>query len=344
MSVRIEPFGTLPDGREVQRYTLERGDMTASLITYGATLQQLTYKGRDLILGYDTLEGYLKGQSFQGATIGRYGNRIGGGRFTLEGQEYALALNENGTGHLHGGDRGFDKRLWHAADATEGVTPAVTFSRLSPDGEEGYPGNLAVSVTFSLEMYDTLRIEYRAKTDAPTVVNLTNHSYFDLDGTGDVTGIILQVDSDLITPVDERLIPTGGWMEVTGTPFDFRQAKPIGQDIGADHPQLALGGGYDHNFLLNGHDFRRVMTAVSPVSGVKLICRTDQPAAQVYTANMLDEPGGKGGRPLARRSALCFETQHCPDSPNKPGFPSTRLDPGEEYHTVTSYQFKTMEE
>lgn len=344
MSIQIEPFGTLPGGEAVERYILTgAGGLTAALITYGATLQQLLFEGHDVVLGYDDLEGYLNGGSYQGATIGRYGNRIANGRFSLDGTTYDVGRNENGVGHLHGGTAGFDKRLWHATVVSDGREPAVTFARLSPDGEEGYPGNLAVSITFTVTADNALRIEYSAKTDADTVVNLTNHSYFSL-GSNDATRTIMWIDADVITPVDERLIPTGGFRDVTDTPFDFREAKPIGRDIDADDPQLRVGDGYDHNFLLNGEGYRRVMTASSVESGLLLTCFTDQPAVQFYTANVLGEPVGKGGRPLTRRSAFCFETQHCPDSPNHSAFPTTRLAAGETYRSVTAYRLQKMDD
>lgn len=345
MSIQVEPFGTLPTGEAVERYILTgTGGLTAVLLTYGATLQQLMLDGRDVVRGYDTLEGYLSGGSYQGATIGRYGNRIANGRFSLDGVTYDVGRNENGVGHLHGGAAGFDKRLWHATVTANGREPAVTFARLSPAGEEGYPGNLAVSVTFTVTTDNTLRIDYSAKADADTVVNLTNHAYFCLDDAPDVTDTLVWIDADVITPVDERLIPTGEFRDVTGTAFDFREVKPIGRDIDADDPQLALGGGYDHNFRLNGEGYRKVMTACSVESGLLLTCFTDQPAAQFYTAGSLDEPHGKGGRPLTRRSAFCFETQHCPDSPNHAVFPSTRLAAGETYRSTTAYKLEWMDD
>lgn len=343
MSIQIESFGTLPSGESVERYRLiGQNGMTASLLTYGATLQELTLNGRDVVRGYDDLEGYRTGGSYQGATIGRYGNRIADGKFSLDGVAYDVGCNENGAAHLHGGEVGFDKRLWHAAVTADGKEPAVTFSRLSPAGEEGYPGNLLVSVTFTVTTDNALRIDYSAKTDADTIVNLTNHAYFHLDDT--VENTLLWIDADVITPVDDKLIPTGEFRDVTGTAFDFREAKPIGRDIDADDPQLALGGGYDHNYLLNGEGFRRVMTACSVENGLLLTCFTDQPAAQLYCAGVLDEPKGKGGVPLTRRSAFCFETQHCPDSPNHPAFPSVRLAAGETYRTTTAYRLQTMDE
>ncbi len=345
MSLRKEVFGTLPGGEAVERYVLTGvNGLSVSLLTYGATVQQLLFDGHDAVCGYDTLEEYLTNGGYQGATIGRYGNRIAGGTFPLEDETYTLACNERGINHLHGGNRGFDKRLWYATVLSEGNEPSVLFARMSPSGEEGYPGNLAVSVTFTVTVRNALRIEYRAKTDAPTVVNLTNHSYFRLDDTMSLADTLLWIDGDSINVVDERLIPTGVWQDVTDTPFDFREAKSITRDIDSDHTLLSLGGGYDHNYLLNGEGFRRVMTACSLASGLKLTCFTDQPAAQLYTGNVMDGVAGKGGVPLSRRSAFCFETQHCPDSPNQSAFPSTRLDPGEEYVSATEYRFERMEE
>lgn len=345
MSIRVEPFGTLPTGESVERYILTgKGGLTASLLTYGATLHQLVLDGYDVVRGYDDLAGYLTGGSYQGATIGRYGNRIADGRFSLNGTAFDVGRNENGVGHLHGGAAGFDRRLWHATVRSEGREPSVVFARLSPNGEEGYPGNLAVSVCFTVEATNTLRIEYEAHTDADTVLNLTNHAYFHLDDHADVCNTLLWIDADAFTPVDERLIPTGEMREVTGTAFDFRTPKPIGQDIHRPDDQLRLGSGYDHNFVLNGEGLRHVMTACSVESGRRLTCCTDQPAAQFYAAGMLDEPHGKGGRPLTPRSAFCFETQHCPDSPNQPRFPSTRLAAGDTFRSVTTYHLETMDD
>ena len=344
MSIQIQPFGTLPSGETVERYVLTgAGGLTAALLTYGATVQQLLFGGRDVVRGYDDLDGYRNGRSYQGATIGRYGNRIAGGRFTLDGVTYDVGCNENGVSHLHGGAVGFDKRLWHAKVVSDGREPAVSFSRLSPAGEEGYPGNLLVTVIFTVTADNTLRIEYQAKTDAPTVLSLTNHSYFNLNGTDYVGDTILWIDADVISVVDDCLIPTGVWRDVTGGPFDFREPKPIGQDIDADDDQLALGGGYDHNYLLNGEGYRKVMTALCPATGLKLTCFTDQPAAQFYAAGALGEPGGKGGVSLVRRTGFCFETQHCPDRPNHPAFPSVRLDPGEDFRSVTAYKLETVD-
>lgn len=343
MGIQKLAFGKLPDGRSVERYTLEgAGGLTAAVLTYGATLQSLRFRGKDLVLGFDDLDGYLhiKG-SYQGATIGRYGNRLADGRFSLNGKAYDVGRNENGQGHLHGGENGFDKRLWTAVLA-DGEEPAVAFSRRSADGEEGYPGNLDVTVTFTVTAGNALRIAYEARTDADTVVNLTNHAYFNLNGFdgGDILDTELSIDADAITPVDARLIPTGEQRPVEGTPFDFREAKPIGRDIDADDPQLAIGGGYDHNFILNGTGMRPFATARSPRSGITMTCATDQPGVQFYAGNALAEDAGKGGKPLYRRQGFCLETQHYPDSPNQPSFPSTLLRAGESYRTVTEYRFR----
>lgn len=343
MGIQTTDFGVLPDGRPVTRYTLTgAGGLAASLLTYGATLQSLCFRGRDMVLGFDDLDGYLHIRgSYQGATIGRYGNRIADGRFSLNGRDYDVGCNENGTGHLHGGERGFDKQLWTATVLADGAEPAVAFSRRSPDGEEGYPGNLDVTVTFTVTADNVLRIAYEARTDADTVVNLTNHAYFNLNGFdgGDILDTELTIAADAITPVNDRLIPTGALRPVEDTPFDFRKPKPIGRDIDADDPQLAIGGGYDHNYVLNGTGLRPVATARSPRSGIAMTCVTDQPGVQFYAGNAIAEDAGKGGTPLFRRQGFCLETQHYPDSPNQPAFPSTLLRAGEVYQTVTEYRF-----
>lgn len=339
MSIRVETFGTMPDGASVEKYVLTgAGELTVSLITFGATVQRMTLGGEDMILGYDDLDSYIHGDAYLGASVGRYGNRISGGRFVLDGIEYHLPTNENGINCLHGG-HGFSHRLWHATVAADGAEPAVTFSRLSPNGEDGFPGNMVVSVTYTLTKNDALRIDYEAKCDAPTVLNLINHSYFTL-GCDGLEDKLLWIDSDAINQLDKNLIPTGRWLDVTGTPFDFREMKPIARDINApDDEQIAIGGGYDHNFLLNGEGYRHVMTACSVKTGVKLTCCTDQPAAQFYTSNMMKDATGLDGRPMGFRAAFCFETQHCADSPNHPSFPSTRLEAGETFRSATTYQF-----
>ena len=341
MGVKTELWGKIGQ-TDIRRFWLESGALRAAVLTYGATLQALEYAGRDCVLGYDTLEGYLSGGSYQGAAVGRYANRIADGRFTLNGTTYDVGRNENGVGHLHGGQAGFDKRVWQAEVLDDGDQPAVRLSRVSPDGEEGYPGNLAVSLTYRIVGGDTLQLSYTAQSDRDTVVNLTNHAYFNLNGQdgGDVLGTQLQIFADAFTPVDARLIPTGELRPVQGTPFDFRQPKAIGRDIAAQDEQLRLGQGYDHNFVLGMDRSRRhAVCAYSPESGIRLDCFTDMPGIQVYTANVLDEPGGKGRRPLQKRHAFCLETQFFPDSPNQPSFPSPVLRAGETYASVTEYRF-----
>jgi len=346
MSVTKEPFGITAAGIEVERYCLNgKGGLQAYWITYGATLQSLLFQGKDLVLGYDTVSDYeAQNQSYQGATIGRYGNRIANGKFTLNGVEYRLCCNEKDGFHLHGGAIGFDKKIWNAEILSEDE-PAVRFTMVSPDGDEGYPGRLAVSVTVTVTSDNRLHIDYTATSDADTIVNLTNHAYFNLNGAdgGDVLDTELTVYADHITPTDADQIPTGELMPVVGTPFDFTAPKPIGKEIDSDHPQILLGDGYDHNFVLSNpieaDGLRHAATATSPRSGITLKCYTTEPSVQLYTANGLDETAGKYKIPLYRRQGFCLETQHAPDSPNQPSFPSTVLKAGECYYSKTVYAF-----
>lgn len=342
MSITRAPFGAMPDGRPVERITLEGvNGLSASVLTYGATLQSLCFDGRDVVLGYDCLEDYRRCGGYQGATIGRYGNRIAGGQFMLGGKTYDVGCNENGRGHLHGGAVGFDKSMWDAEILSDGGEPSVRFSRISEDGEMGYPGRLEVSVTFTVRAENALEIAYHAVSDKDTVLNLTNHAYFNLNGYdgGDILDTVLTIDADAITPVDDKLIPTGEFLAVEGTPFDFRAGKPIGQDMEDPLPQLRLGGGFDHNYVLNGTGFRRVLSAFAPKTGIRMDCLTDQPGVQLYTANGLKTNVGKGGTGLYRHQGFCLETQHYPDSPNHPHFPSTLLKAGAAFESVTRYVF-----
>ncbi len=340
-NVYAEEWGAV-GGVPVKRFVLRSGKLRAAVLSYGAALQMLEYDGQDRILGYDTLAGYLGGGSYQGAAVGRYANRIADGKFTLNGRIWDVGRNEKGIGHLHGGKVGFDKRLWTAEIVDDGEEPAVCFSLLAADGEEGYPGNLSVTLTYRLVGGDALRLTYTAESDQDTVMNLTNHTYFNLNGReeSDILDTRVRIAAEYITPVDARLIPTGELRPVEGTPFDFREEKANGRDIGAPDEQLRLGLGYDHNFVL-GSDRRRrhAVSAWSPESGVRMDCYTDLPGVQFYTANVLGEPGGKGGRPLRKNQGFCLETQFFPDSPNQPSFPSPVLRAGERYESTTEYCF-----
>jgi aldose 1-epimerase len=295
----------------------------------------------DIVLGFDNLDGYLQTPPppYFGATIGRYGNRIAFGQFTLDGKTFTLAKN-NGANSLHGGKIGFDKVIWTAKPGG-GASVAMTY--LSKDGEEGYPGNLTATVKYTLTDNNELRIEYSATTDKDTVVNLTNHSYFNLagQGEGDILKHVVMIDADRFTPVDKGLIPTGELKPVDGTPFDFRKPTPIGERIDAKDPQIALGPGYDHNFVLNHAGLAARVT--EPKTGRVMEVVTTEPGLQFYTSNFLDGTlKGVGGKVYPRRSAFCMETQHFPDSPNHPAFPSTTLKPGETYHSETVYRFSVQ--
>jgi aldose 1-epimerase len=342
-------FGALPDGTPVKIFTLTgtRG-MEVRAITYGAILVSIAVPDRegrlaDVVVGHESLEGYLTRSRFFGAVAGRYANRIAGGQFTLDGRTYPLAKN-NGPNHLHGGIKGFDKVVWRAAIGKDRRGPSVVFSRTSPDGEEGYPGTLAVTVTYTVTGKNELVVDYGASTDKPTHINLTQHSYFNLagEGAGDILGHRLTLDADRYTPVDAGQIPTGVLAPVEGTPFDFRRETPIGARIDADHEQLRIGGGYDHNFVLtrSAPGLSRAARVVEPTSGRTLVVFTTEPGVQFYSANKLDGSiTGKRGHVYGTRSALCLETQHFPDSPNKPQFPSTVLRPAEPYRSTTVFAF-----
>jgi len=353
------PFGVLPDGRAVTAYTLRNaGGMEVVAIDYGAIITHLRVPDAvgshgDVALGFDTLDGYLSDPPYFGAIVGRYGNRIAAGRFTLDGGEYELATN-NGPNHLHGGIVGFDKVLWDVEMLELGETEeggpagALRMTYVSPDGEEGYPGTLTTRVTYTLRDDDALVIDYAITTDAPTPVNVTQHTYFNLAASGDVLAHVLTLNADHFTPVDSTLIPTGEIAAVAGTPFDFTAAKPIGRDIDADDEQLGFGGGYDHNFVLNRDaatdavDRALVLAAevFEPASGRVLEVLTTEPGVQFYSGNFLDGTiTGKNGGPYEYRGGFCLETQHFPDSPNQPTFPSTILRPDETYHSRTEFRF-----
>jgi aldose 1-epimerase len=345
--VTREPFGTTPSGEAVERFTLaSAGGMRIRVMTYGGIITSLETPDRrgvvgDVVLGYDSLAGYLKDSPYFGAIVGRYGNRIAKGRFTLDGREYRLATN-NGPNHLHGGVRGFDKVVWHAEPFDGARGAGVVLTHTSPDGDEGYPGTLDAKVTYTLTGRNELRIDYEATTDHATPVNLTQHSYFNLAGSGDILSHELMIAADAFTPVDSTLIPTGVIAPVAGTPFDFRTPHAIGERIGADDEQLRFGGGYDHNFVLTraGGGLALAARVRDPASGRTLEIRTTEPGVQFYSGNFLDGSiTGKRGVVYAHRSGLALETQHFPDSPNHPRFPSTILRPGKVYRSRTVWIF-----
>jgi len=346
-SVTRAPFGTMTDGTPVDIFTLKNASgLEVRTIPYGAIIVSIKTPDRagrfdDVVLGFDALDGYLKQSPYFGAVVGRYGNRIAKGQFAIDGTTFHLATN-NGPNHLHGGVKGFDKRLWHAEVFLRQAEAGVVYTLTSPDGEEGYPGTLNVTVTYTLSDSNALTVDYEATTDKPTVINLTQHSYFNLTGHGDILNHRLTIDADRFTPVDATLIPTGELAAVDGTPFDFRKPTPIGERIGADHPQITNGGGYDHNWVLNGSagTLRHAATVEDPSSGRTLDVSTTEPGLQFYSGNFLDGSlTGKSGQVYQKRAALCLETQHFPDSPNHPNFPSTVLQPGARYVSKTVFSF-----
>jgi aldose 1-epimerase len=337
-------FGKLPDGTEIEEYTLRSAKgATAKVITYGATLTELwmpdkSGKSADVVLGFDNLDGYLGDHPFFGATVGRYGNRIAKGKFSIDGHEYSLFLN-NGPNSLHGGKVGFNRKVWKAEPVKIAHGAAVKLSYVSKDGEEGYPGTLTTAVTYELSDDNALKITYHASTDKPTVVNLTNHSYFNLSGagSGDILNEVLQIDADRYTPVDDTLIPTGELTTVEGTPYDFRKATAIG----ARSAQVPKLGGYDNNFVLNGEagKLRKVGSLYDPSSGRDMQVWTTEPGMQVYISLGLNGSIKGVGGAYPKFGAVCLETQHFPDSPNHPNFPSTVVRPGKDYHSETIYKF-----
>jgi aldose 1-epimerase len=357
-SPRIEKdvFGTTPDGVRVDRYTLTNGrGMRVRIITYGGIVQTIEVPDRNghignVALGFSNLTDYVeKNSPYFGAIIGRYGNRIAAGRFTLDGVTYQLAKNNNGVNHLHGGNVGFDKRVWAATEIREQDTVGLRLTRVSPNGEEMYPGTLTTAVSYRLTRDNTIRIDYTATTDAATIVNLTNHSYFNLagEGSGDINDHKLTLNASRYTPVDATLIPTGALDSVGGTPMDFRRPTAIGERIRNSFQQLVFGRGYDHNYVLDRRDstFRQLELAArvfEQTSGRVLTIRTTEPGIQFYSGNFLDSTlVGTGGKMYREGDGFALETQHFPDSPNHANFPSTVLRPGQTYQTTTTYQFST---
>lgn len=351
-----QSFGSLADGTQVERITLTNANgVSASVITLGATLQSLMVPDRDgksgdVVLGHDTAQEYLVKPQFFGVSVGRYANRIAKGRFSLDGKEYVLETND-GSNHLHGGLNGFDKRMWAVESLKSGSEAQVVLRYVSPDGEGGYPGTLTSTVTYALNEKNELSIEYRATTTKPTIVNLTNHAYFDLSaGTapGGVMGQKLTLQADAYTPVDATLIPTGERRSVAGTPFDFREATAIGARVrdGRDD-QIRIGAGYDHNFIVSGAagTLRPAARLEDPLSGRAMDMLVTAPGVQFYSGNFLDgSVTGKNGRLYRQGDGLCLEPQVFPDAPNKPDFPSARLDPGQTYMNKMVFRFSSSGE
>ena len=351
--ITVELFGILNDGREVQLFVLRnKAGMTAEIMDLGGTIVSLSVADSDgnyadVTTGFDLPQPYADGAGYQGAIVGRYANRIANARFSIDGTEYSLARN-NGDNAIHGGLVGFDKKIWDTEILSNESEARLALRTFSPDGEEGYPGRVDTTVTYTLNDQNQLIIDYFATTDRATVINLTNHAYFNLEGhdTGSVLDHEITINADLYTPVDNESIPTGQIADVAGSPLDFRTAKRIGRDIESAHQQIQFGSGFDHNFVINHEHPGQVSLAASvyaPKSGRTMHVYTDQPGVQFYTGNFLNGSlVGKDGAIYDRRDAFCLETQHYPDSPNKPNFPSTELRPGEQYKTRTIFEFGTI--
>jgi len=349
-NITKESFGKTGDGENVDLYTLTNNlGMQAKIMNYGGIVVSLKVPDRngkmdDVVLGFNDLDSYLKGHPYFGAIVGRYGNRIAKGRFTLNGFEYKLAVN-NGENHLHGGIKGFDKVVWTAKEMRTKMGPALSLTYISKDGEEGYPGTLTATVVYTLTNNNELKLDYTVTTDKDTVSNLTHHSYFNLagEGNGDILSHILTLNGSRFTPTDAGSIPTGELKAVAGTPFDFLKPTVIGKRINDQDQQLQYGSGYDHNFVVNGKfgSLRSAATVYEPTSGRVLEVWTTEPGVQFYTGNFLDGTlTGKSGKVYQKRFGFCLETQHYPDSPNHPAFPTTTLKKGATYRSTTVYRFK----
>jgi aldose 1-epimerase len=345
MNLKQQPYGATGGGAYADLFTLTNDQgVSVTLTNYGGIITALQTPDRqgqpgDIVLGYDKLEEYVANNPYFGCLVGRYGNRIADGKFTLKSKQYTLAQN-NGKNHLHGGLVGFDKVLWAAEPFTTPDSVGVKLTYTSADGEEGYPGNLAVTVVYTLTNNNEFQIDYAATTDQTTVVNLTNHTYFNLAGQGDILDHVMQIHADSFTPVDSTLIPTGELRPVAGTPLDFRTPTPIGARIEQTDEQLRYGGGYDQNFVVRGTpgELRTAAVVSEPSSGRTLEVLTTQPGMQFYSGNVLPTLTGKEGQEYHRRSGFCLETQHFPNSPNQPAFPSAVLEPGERYAETTVWR------
>ncbi|MBP7827213.1 MAG: galactose mutarotase [Verrucomicrobia bacterium] len=350
-TITSAPFGQTRDGQAVTVYTLRNANgMEARIINYGGIVLSLRVPDKngqlgDVVLGYDTLADYEKDSPYFGCLVGRYGNRIARGRFALNNQTYELAVN-NGPNHLHGGKKGFDKVVWDVASAEVGRHgPQLELRYLSKDGEEGYPGNLQVTAVYTLTADNALQLEYMARTDRDTVVNLTQHSYFNLAGQGDILGHIVYLNADRFTPVDSTLIPTGELRPVAGTPFDFRTPTAIGARVNADDEQIRFGGGYDHNWVINkpAGELGVAARVTEPTTGRVLEVLSTEPGLQFYCGNFLDGTlKGKGGWVYQHRNGFCMEPQHFPNSPNQPDFPSVVLKPDQTYRNTIIYKFSVQ--
>jgi aldose 1-epimerase len=347
-NVQVSGYGVTAKGDSIKKYTLtNKNGMKVEIINYGGIITSLTApdkdgKYQDVVLGFTRPEDYFNGNPYYfGALIGRYGNRIANAKFTLEGKTYDIDKND-GPNSLHGGKEGFHTKIWTVEPVKDAKLPTLKLTYVSADGEEGYPGKLTTTVLYTLTDDNALEISYEAETDKATVVNLTQHSYFNLSGNFSnlITDHELQINADKFLPVNKTLIPVGEEKEVKGTPFDFTASKPIGKDINAEDEQIKLGGGFDHNWILNGNGMRTIATVYHPASGRVMEVMTDQPGVQFYSGNFLDGKfETKTGDKYEKRSGFCLETQHYPDSPNQPAFPTTELKPGEKYHTKTIYKF-----
>lgn len=346
--ISAAPFGKLEDGTSISLYTMKNGKgVEMKVMNYGGIIVSLFVPDRDgksvdVLLGYDSLDAYVKRSPFFGALVGRYGNRIGKGRFTLDGKVYDLVKNNNGN-HLHGGTKGFDKAVWNIEEIPSNDGVALKLSYLSKDMEEGYPGNLHTEIIYTLTEDNTIRFEYKATTDKKTVVNLTQHAYFNLNGgKTDILSHEMKLNADRFVPVDQGLIPTGELKSVENTPFDFRKPVAIGSRINAKDQQIEFGKGYDHTWVINGEGLKETAVVFDASTGIEMTVHTTEPGVQFYTGNFLDGTlSGKNNVVYNQRTGFCLETQHFPDSPNQPDFPSVVLNPGETYNTTTTYKFST---